>query len=63
MIFTDWPWLPRRQVRGEALRLRLIDEPTHGWRPCVRALVGMPRHPRPGVGVVRVGGFGGCSWG
>ncbi len=26
MIFSDWPWRHWRQVRGEAIALRLNDE-------------------------------------
>ena len=30
MIFSDWPWRHRRQVRGEAIALRLNDEQLTG---------------------------------
>lgn len=30
MIFSDWPWRHWRQVRGEAIALRLNDEQPTG---------------------------------
>lgn len=36
MIFSDWPWRHWRQVRGEAIALRLNDEQLNWRELCAR---------------------------
>ncbi|MDO1900814.1 o-succinylbenzoate--CoA ligase, partial [Escherichia coli] len=36
MIFSDWPWRHRPQVRGEAIALRLNDEQPNWRELCAR---------------------------
>ena len=39
MIFSDWPWRHWRQVRGEAIALRLNDEQLNWRELCARVEV------------------------